>query len=186
MTLDRIAVVDVESTHGDPERGRLMELAVVLPVGGGKAVTWSSLVHPPVAVPPFVQRLTGIKPGTLAGAPPFHEVARAFLDLTADRLLVAHNVRFDLTLLGHELARTGLVFQRATLCTERLSRALFPDRPHHNLASMCRYFGIRPTPTHRAAADAEATYLLLHRLVRAFGRERVERAIVPLPARRCA
>lgn len=183
MTLDRIAVVDVETTNGNPERGRLMELAVVIPHRAGKAITWSSLVQPREPVPPFIQRLTGIKPADLAAAPLFHELAAAFLELTEDRLLVAHNVRFDLTVLGHEFARTGLAFQRHTLCTERLSRALFPDHPHHNLVTMCRYFGIRSSTTHRAAADAEATYLLLHRFVDAFGRERVERAIVPIPVR---
>lgn len=183
MTLERIAVVDVETTNGNPERGRLMELAVVLPHRGGKAITWSSLVRPREPIPPFIQRLTGIKPSALENAPFFHELAGAFLELTEDRLLVAHNVRYDLTVLDHEFARTGLIFQRPTLCTERLSRALFPAHPHHNLVSMCRYFGIRFTTTHRAAADAEATYLLLHRFVQAFGRERVERAIVPVPVR---
>lgn len=186
MTLEQIAVVDVESTSGDPERGRLMELAVVLPVGGGRAMTWNTLIRPQAPIPPFIQRLTGLRPEDLAQAPSFHEVAGPFMDLTAGRLLVAHNVRYDLTLLGHEFARTGLVFQRATLCTERLSRTLFPELQHHNLGSMCRYFGIPFKAAHRATVDAEATYLLLHRLVRTFGRERVEQAIVPPPSAKVA
>jgi DNA polymerase-3 subunit epsilon len=94
---------------------------------------------------------------------------------TRDRIVVAHNVRFDMTALEHEFARTGLVFERDTVCTERLSRSLLPGLDHYNLGSLCRHLGIPFTSAHRAVADAEATARLFQRLVEEFGMVPVHR-----------
>ena len=93
--------------------------------------------------------------------------------------MVAHNVRYDMTALQHELARTGLSYHPDTLCTERLSRRLLPHLLHHNLGSLCRHFGIAQGHKHHAAHDAQATLSLLLRLIEEFGEDRVRSAVVP-------
>jgi DNA polymerase-3 subunit epsilon len=98
------------------------------------------------------------------------------MDLTRDRLMVAHNIRYDMTALEHEFARTGLVFHRNTLCTERLSRQLVPNLTHYNLGSLCRYFGIPFEGRHRALNDARATLQLFLRLRAEFGEDRLRTA----------
>lgn len=173
MQGQRFAVIDVEVTEGDPSRGRVMEVAVIALDGATERMRWDSLVHPRQRVPWFTRKLTGIEDSMLADAPYFHEVARTIATLTQDRIVVAHNVRFDLTALSHEFARAGLAFSPATLCTERLSRRLMPQLEHFNLGSLCRSLGI-PFPTaHRALADAEATAALLRRFLHDHGAERV-------------
>lgn len=169
----RFAVLDVETTSGDPRVGEVMEVAVIAVDGSEKRLSWSSLVRPRTSVPPFIRRLTGISDGLLAEAPRFHEVVRTLETLTQDRIVVAHNVRFDMTALEHEFARTGLVFDRHTLCTERLARRLVPSLTHYNLVSLCRHLGIPFTRAHRAMSDAEATFLLLNLLIQRFGEEAV-------------
>jgi len=169
----RFAVLDVETTSGDPTEGRVMEVAVLALNGTQERLRWDSLVHPRISVPPFIRRLTGINDRMLRDAPVFVEVVRTLETLTEDRIVVAHNVRFDMTALAHEFARTGLVFERATLCTERLSRRLVPHGEHFNLGSLCRHFGIPFTAAHRALNDAEATATLLTKLLDAFGEEQV-------------
>ncbi len=169
----RFAVLDVETTSGDPTQGRVMEVAVLALNGMQERLRWDSLVHPRTPVPSFIRKLTGIDDRMLRGAPTFVEVVRTLETLTQDRILVAHNVRFDMTALAHEFARTGLVFERPTLCTERLSRRLVPACEHFNLGSLCRHFGIPFTAAHRALNDAEATAALLSKLLDAFGEEQV-------------
>ena len=183
---EHLAIVDVETTSGNPEQGRLMEIAVVLPQADGQVTRWHSLVRQRDPIPPFIQRLTGIRPAWLADAPPFHELAGTFLELTEGRTLVAHNVRFDLTVLDHEFARTGLIFQRATLCTERLARTLLPHHQHHNLGALCRHYGVPFTVSHRAMCDALATLGLLQRMTTVHGMACAEQAIVPLSMQRRA
>ncbi|MBK6628412.1 MAG: 3'-5' exonuclease [Flavobacteriales bacterium] len=170
------AVVDVETTLGDPLRGRIMELALVLPDADGH-VAWSALVDPGVPVPAFARMLTGIAPDDLRHAPRFHRIVPRLLLLTDTRVIVAHNARYDMAALAAECGRAGVSFDRSTLCTERLSRQLVPQLSHHNLGSLCRHFGIPFTGRHRALNDARATTALLARFIDGFGVERVARAI---------
>ena len=86
-----------------------------------------------------------------------------------------------MTALEHEFARTGLVFDRPTLCTERLARQLVPHLSHYNLGSLCRYFGIEFKAAHRALNDAEATATLFTRLLNEFGEERVLSLVATWP-----
>ena len=176
----RYAVLDVETTEGDPTRGRVMEVAVLALNGREERLRWESLVHPRCRVPWFTRKLTGIDDELLHGAPYFHEVVRTVETLTQDRIVVAHNVRFDMTALAHEFARTGVIFERPTLCTEKLSRRLLPQLEHYNLASLCRYFGIPFSTAHRALADAEATARVLAACIDAFGEQEVMKSVVPL------
>lgn len=177
----RFAVLDVETTSGDPTEGRVMEVAVVAIDGTVERLRWDSLVQPRARIPGFIRRLTGIEPAMLVEAPPFVDVVRTLQTLTQDRIVVAHNVRFDMTALEHEFARTGLVFDRATLCTERLARQLVPHLPHYNLGSLCRFFGIEFKAAHRAMSDAEATAALFTRLLSEFGEERILAAVTSWP-----
>lgn len=178
MPAHRFAVLDVETTSGDPTEGRVMEVAVLAIDGTTERLRWDSLVDPGVPVPAFITRLTGIGRADLAGAPRFVEVVRTLETLTQDRILVAHNVRFDMTALDHEFARTGLVFERHTLCTERLARRLMPQLPRYNLGSLCRHWGIPFGAAHRALPDAEATAALLLRLIDRFGMDEVLHGVV--------
>ena len=184
--MERFAVLDVETTSGDPREGHLIEIAVLAIDGRIRRSFWDSLIAPPVPVPPFAQKLTGIDAVMLADAPVFRETANAIATLTQDRIVVAHNVRYDITALQQEFARIGARFDRATLCTEKLSRRLIPNLTHYNLGSLCRYFGIPFTAKHRAASDTEAAARLLLRLIDGFGEERVLQQVEPLPIAACA
>ncbi len=180
------AVLDVETTHGDPRKGSIMEVGVVLHDGEGMRGSWSSLVRPEGEIPSFIRKLTGITPAMVKDAPRFVEVARELMRITEDRVVVAHNVRYDMTSLEHEFARTGLVFHRPVLCTEQLSRQLVPGLQHYNLGSLCRFFGIRSDGRHRALNDAHATMLLHRALMERFGEERCLEACDHWPRRQVA
>lgn len=179
MPLHRFAVLDVETTAGDPTEGRIMEVAVIALDGTTERLRWDSLVDPGIPVPPFMSRLTGLRSGDLAGAPRFVEVVRTLETLTQDRILVAHNARYDMTALDHEFARTGLVFGRSTLCTERLARRLMPQLPRYNLGGICRHLGIPFCAAHRALPDAEAAAALLVHLIGRFGMDAVMQGVLP-------
>ena len=167
----RFAVLDVETTSGDPREGQVMEVAGFAMDDMTERLRWSSLVRPLGSVPPFIRRLTGLTDAMLKDAPRFHEVVKTLETITQDRVVVAHNVRFDMTALEHEFARTGLVFDRYTLCTERLSRRLIPALSHYNLGSICRHLGIPFHTAHRALSDAEATAKLLAYLLTEHGHD---------------
>lgn len=178
MEHSEFVIVDVESTHGDPQQGRIIEVAVIVHDGLRELDRWNTLVNTREEVPRFIQRLTGITPRMLENAPSFVQVAHSLRASTADRVMVAHNVRYDMTAIQHELARTGLSYHPDTLCTEKLSRQLIPGLTHYNLGSICRHLGITRGHEHRAAHDAQATLAILLHLIQSHGRDRVLETMV--------
>ena len=118
MSVPKFAILDVETTSGDPTVGRVMEVAVLAYDGDQERLRWETLVDPRTKIPPFIVKLTGITQEMINTSPTFPMVVRTLQTLTQDRIVVAHNVRYDMTSLEHEFARTGLLFDRGTLCTE--------------------------------------------------------------------
>ncbi|MBK7555309.1 MAG: 3'-5' exonuclease [Flavobacteriales bacterium] len=173
------AVVDVETTIGDPCHGRITEIAVLLTDGRVELGRWSTLVQPQAPMNAFVTTLTGITEELLADAPTFAQVLDVVNELTEGATIVAHNARFDLTALQASFARCGRVFERESLCTEQLSRQFFPHLRFHNLNSLCRHIGVAHRGNHRALGDALACKLAFVGLVERFGEERVNAASMP-------
>jgi DNA polymerase-3 subunit epsilon len=170
----RFAVVDVETTGVKAWRGdRIIEIAVVgaprgaAPGSAEPQVLFHSLVNPGIAVPAFVQGLTGIGPDALREAPPFEAIADDLLAALAGTVFVAHNARFDWAFVSNEIARAKhLVLQGPRVCTVRLARRLLPDLPRRNLDMVSYHFGIEIEGRHRATGDAVAAAKCLGRLLR--------------------
>ncbi len=168
MTLSgRLAFLDVETTGADPRADRITEVGMVLVDDGLPVEEWSTLINPGREIPHGIERLTGITSEMAARAPGFAEVSLDLAGRLEDRLLVAHNARFDYAFLRHEFRRAGMPFEARVLCTVRLSRALFPEHRHHNLDALIARFGLACEARHRALPDAR----VLVDLTRAFARQ---------------
>jgi len=168
-----LAVLDVETTGAHPAHDRITEIAVVEVHGGEVVSEWSTLVNPGRRIPPAIQALTGITDEMVADAPPFERLAAALHERLRERVLVAHNARFDYAFLRSEFERAGLEFSARTLCTVKLSRRLYPAEPRHNLDSVIARHGIRCPARHRALGDAQAVWEFLRAAIAEHGAERV-------------
>jgi DNA polymerase III epsilon subunit-like protein len=88
-------------------------------------------------------------------------VAPALIALAADAIIVAHNVRFDLSFLDAELARLGMSRPEArTEDTVLLSRRAFPGRASYRLGAIASALGIDAGAAHRALDDARTCMML--------------------------
>lgn len=159
------AVVDLETTGASAIYDRITEVAVVRLEGGEIVDRYEQLVDPKVAIPPFITRLTGIDSRMVRGKPAFGDVATAVKLALGDGPLVAHNASFDEAFLRHAFARIGEKLTNPRLCTLRLARRLLPRLPTYRLDALTTYFGIKNHRRHRALGDAEATALVLARLL---------------------
>ena len=110
-----LAIVDLETTGGDPAHDRITEVGIVL-VDGDLRVEWSSLVNPGIPIPGNIQRFTGITDDMVRRAPRFADIAQQVSTLLHGRLFVAHNARFDHGFLRNEFARLSLSFAPRVLC----------------------------------------------------------------------
>jgi ATP-dependent Lhr-like helicase len=148
------AVVDVETTGLAVGRGhRVVEIAVVRCRADGSVEDfWHTLLDPSRDVGPT--RVHGLSMVDVIGAPSFTDVAGEVAARLEGRVLVAHNVPFDLSFLRAEFARAGHVLpELPTLCTLALTGS--------SLGAACAQRGIALENAHSAREDALAAASLL-------------------------
>ena len=147
--------LDLETTGATPLKDRITEIALIRFEDGIEVSRWQTLVNPEVAIPDFIQQLTGITNAMVANAPTFKQVAGDLLDYLEDTILCAHNVRFDHGFLKSEFKRIGITLRQNVLCTVKLSRKLYPQHRSHALDAIISRHQLTCQARHRAMGDVE-------------------------------
>ena len=91
-----------------------------------------------------------------------------------DRIIVAHNARFDVGCLLNTLELFNLEFPTFKyLCTVKLSQKAYPDLPSHKLNSLAEFLGVNFSH-HQAGDDAYACALILIKILEDFNLKSIE------------
>ncbi len=171
------AIVDIETTGGYAANNAITEVAIVLHDGKREVKRYETLVNPGMAIPPYVQSLTGITHELVADAPFFNEIAPQLHEWLHGHVFVAHNVNFDYSFLKHQFKACGLELESRKLCTVRLSRKVFPGSPGYSLGKICNFLDIPVSNRHRAGGDADATVLLFEKILQSGGQSVIDSMI---------
>lgn len=159
------AVLDLETTGLFPGgHDRVVEIAVLRLDGEGCAEEpFVTLINPERDLGPVgIHGLTG---SDVLGAPAFRNIAGEVLRRLRGRVIVGHNVAFDLRFLRSEFSRMGISFPSLpSVCTMQLVRELGMGLPSHRLSNCCAAFGIPHSESHSALSDASATATLFHEI----------------------
>ena len=155
---DAMVLLDCETTGGKAIYHRIIEIGLIVIEGGELIETWQTFIDPKVTLPPFIQRLTGITPGMIKGAPVFLDIAEELLSKLKGRTLVAHNARFDYSFLKNEFERAGFTYNAKPLCSVKFSRNLYPQFKRHGLSQIINRFDLAVENRHRALDDAKMIY----------------------------
>jgi len=153
-------VVDIETTGGDAEQDRIIELAAIKVQEGELQRVISTLINPQRPIPAFIQRLTGITNQMLCSSPPPEEVFPWLFSHLKNGIFVAHLASFDRGFIDQSALRLGLKpLFLPNLCTLRLSRRIIFGIPGYSLDHIARHFGLEfgsagPRGRHRALGDA--------------------------------
>lgn len=162
-------IVDLETAGGRPGAQGITEIGAVKVRGGEVLGEFATLVDPGCAIPPQIQRLTGITTAMVHDAPKLASVLPAFFEfLGPDAVLVAHNAPFDVGFLTAAARDLEVPWPApAVVDTVKLARALVPrdEVRNHRLGTLAAHFGASVNPNHRALADAQATVDVLHALL---------------------
>lgn len=161
-------IIDVETTGMNPQHDRIIEIGI-LRVEQGKVVkTYQTVLNPEQRIPDVITAITGITSEQAEDAPTFEEVKDNIWDLIEGSIFVAHNARFDYGFLRSEFRRTGRILSVPTLCTVKLSRALYPEYKEHNLDAIIQRFSFACDRRHRAFDDAKVLFNFLEAVHCAF------------------
>ena len=148
--------VDTETNGLARERCEMTEVGAVLVGGGELHDRWSSLVGVAAPLTAGIQRFTGITQAMADAAPPPEAVLPDLARMLRGRVLVAHNARFDHTVLRGAFARAALDWpEPPVLCTVAMARRLAPLQRRRGLSALADALGIEVGVTHRALPDAE-------------------------------
>ena len=161
--MSKIVVIDFETTGLSPALGdRATEVAAVI-IKDNKIINrFQSLMNAGVAIPSYIQQLTGISNAMLRKAPTCQKVMQELADFIGDIPLAAHNASFDTKFLDAEWSRIHYKRRQPFACSMLLSRRIYPHFPDHKLGTLVRHLKLPTTGEyHRALADAEMTASLL-------------------------
>ncbi len=157
----RVAL-DLETTGLYAEQDAILEIAAVKFQGSTILDKMETLISPGRSIPFRVQRLTGITPNHVAGAPSFESISRPLQQFLGDYPIVGHSIPFDVGF----LRRRGLVRNNPLVDTFELATVLLPSLPSYNLGQVAESLGVQVTPgRHRAMVDtllAMQVFLALH------------------------
>ena len=157
------SVIDIETT-GHPHN-RITDISVFVSNGSEVVNEFHSLVNPLVPIPYNIVQLTGITESMVAGAPKFEFVAKQIEEITRDTIFVAHNVSFDYGHIHRQFKEMGFDYVRKKLCTVKLARKHLKGHRSYSLGKICADLDIPINGRHRAKGDAEATVVLLHKIL---------------------
>ena len=144
-----LAFVDIETTGSNAQRDRITEIAIIT-WDHQTIKRWERLIDPGVGIPEFIQRLTGIGPDLLEGAPAFEDLAQELWQELEGKIFIAHNANFDYGFIKAAFKRLDMEFKAPVLCTVKLSRQLFTLQARHNLDSLIAAHGLTIHQRHRA------------------------------------
>lgn len=181
------AIVDIETTGGNPRNSRIIEIAILIHNGCEIIDQFTTLVNPERPIDPFVVTLTGITDEMVSTAPKFIDIESTIFNITKNCSLVAHNARSDYSFLQNEYKRLGKRFQRHHICTVQMSQQIFPGKVSYGLGRLCESLNIIIEDRHRAYGDAKATAILLEKLlqtgttetVRSFTEDQLSKVTLP-------
>lgn len=165
------AVLDFETTGTAANRDdRVVEVGVVLLTSDGNIEhEWSTLVNPGRAV--ACTEIHGINTGAVVGAPTFAAIIPRLMRSLRGRIVVAHNIEFDLRFLREELRRAGVALDNPwlpRLCTMRWAGRLLPGASR-SLQVCCDAAGVVLVDAHSALGDARGAAGLLKCLLEVGG-----------------
>lgn len=158
------AIVDIETTGGNPTQGGITEIAALVHDGEKIVDQFHTLLNPERFIPGFITGLTGIDQQMVADAPTFEDIAHRLFEFLKDKVFIAHNVNFDYSFIREAFKNHGYTFDVPKLCTVRLSRKAFPGYRSYGLGRICEQLSIKIENRHRAYGDAAATAVLFERI----------------------
>lgn len=147
--------IDFETANKFPNSA--LSLACTIVENGQISDTWYSLIKPPfLSFDPDCTAVHGIQPHEVKDAPTFDQVwPEIYETCLKDRIIIAHNARFDVGVLRATLDHYGLAWPDNQFTdTVKIARKVWPSLVNHKLNTVGGFLGVE-FKHHYALDDAE-------------------------------
>jgi CBS domain-containing protein len=174
VSLDAV-VLDTETTGLDTKQARIVQIgAVEFNQGRDGDQTFDRLINPGVAIPERSTEFHGLSDDDVSDAPTFAAIAADLDAFIAGRIVIGHNIGFDLAVLKAEHERAGLKWQaRRALDTRLLAQIAEPNLPDVSIEGLAGLLGVEATDRHTALGDARATAAIFKALIPRLRKRRI-------------
>lgn len=163
LKLDRpLAIFDLETTGVDPDKDRIVQIAIIRVEPDGRRTTFESLVNPERSIPPEASRVHGIKDEDVRDKPTFAQIRREVEEYLEGAVLGGFNsINFDAPLLQAELKRTESDLELRSFKQVDAMR-IFHRLERRDLTAAYKFYcGKDLVGAHSALTDTEATLEIL-------------------------
>ena len=157
--MQEYVVVDLETTGLDPYSGcEIIEIGITEIKDNQIVRNYSRLVKPDRMIPSLITEITGITNEMVENEEGIETVLPRFRKFLSDRVMIAHNAKFDLKFLNYYLQKYDLEPIENHLCTmEMLKKCKSYKGKNKKLETACNYYNILNEHAHRANSDTLAT-----------------------------
>lgn len=152
---DTFVCFDCEATGLDPEKDRVIEIAVAVFTFEAIEESLEDLINPGIEIPEHTIEIHHITDAMVQGKPSIKDVLPEYLKRIGSHIVVGHGIPYDLTLLDSEAKRFGIssnLQKNRFIDTLRLAR-LYGESPTNSLESLRKHFNIAAEGAHRAMSD---------------------------------
>ena len=157
--MQEYVVVDLETTGLDPYSGcEIIEIGITEIKNDQIVRNYSRLIKPQESIPPLITEITGITNEMVRNEETIETVLPRFRKFLNDRVMIAHNAKFDLKFLNYYLEALNLEPITNYICTlEMLKQVKSYNGKNKKLETACSYYNIENKNAHRADSDTLAT-----------------------------
>jgi DNA polymerase-3 subunit epsilon len=147
--------IDCESTGLEPEKDKIVEIALARFTFDQILQKFESLIDPEREIPETSQEIHKITHTMVEGKPKIKDVLPNLLKIINGHIIVGHGVHFDIALIAAEAKRNQIpcmIQQQLYIDTLRMAR-LYGESPINSLEKLRQHFNIEPEGAHRAMSD---------------------------------
>ncbi len=163
LKLDRpLAIFDLETTGIDPDKDRIVQIAIIRVEPDGRRKTFETLVNPGVPIPPEASKVHGIHDSDVQDMPTFSQIRPEVEEYLRDAALGGFNsINFDTPLLVAELKRCEGELDLTGVRQVDAMR-IFHTKERRDLTAAYRFYCDKElVGAHSALADTSATLDIL-------------------------
>ncbi|MBN1289684.1 MAG: hypothetical protein JXA49_08625 [Actinobacteria bacterium] len=158
-------VIDIETTGLDPQRDRIIEVAVIKGRGSSTIDTFKKLINPGIPIPFHIELLTGIDEEMVSGQPAMDEIIDDLADFLGDDLVIAYSY-FEKEFLGNLYPEYGRgKFTNPYLDVMDLALILLPSIRGHRQIDLASIWEIDTGAVHRAFDDTRTLFSVFNILL---------------------